>query len=339
MFQTYIVSTDHTITTGISYVMDSFNENLNDSVMKRTEHVPGFFAEYSYIIPEKLTLLLGLRGDYHNMEGFFFTPRVHVRYNPFQHTVIRASAGMGSRTANVIAENLSLLASSRQFFFREKLRMERAWNYGGSITQYIDIFGRELSVTGEYYRTDFINQVIVDKEQNSSQIMVYNLDGKSFANTFQVEAKYELIPRMDVVAAFRYNDVQMTLSNLLMREPLVNRYKGLVTLSYATNLNKWQFDFTTQFNGDARIPNTSYNPAGYRMPENSPVYTILNAQITRFFKRWDVYLGGENLTNYRQPDPIIASEDPFGPYFDASNVWGPISGIKVYAGLRYTLKK
>jgi len=339
MFQTYIKSTDHTITAGLSYVMDDFNENLNDSVMKRTEHVPGVFAEYSWVIPEKLTLLVGARGDYHNAEGFFFTPRVHIRYSPVHHTVIRASAGRGSRTSNVIAENISLLASSRQFIFLEELRMEKAWNYGGSITQYIDILGRELSLTAEYYRTDFTNQVIVDKEQNNSQVLVYNLDGRSFANTYQVEAKYEVIPRLDVTAAFRYNDVRMTISDRLMREPLVNRYKGLITLSYATNLNKWQFDFTAQFNGDSRIPNTAYNPEKYRMAENSPAYTILNAQVTKFFKRWDLYLGGENLANYKQHNPIIASDDPFGPYFDASNVWGPISGIKVYAGVRYTLKK
>lgn len=338
MFQTYIKSTDHTITAGLSYVMDSFDETLNDSLMDRTEHVPGVFAEYSWVVPEKLTLMLGMRGDYHSEEGLFYTPRIHIRYSPWQHTVIRVSAGSGSRTANVIAENLSALVSSRQFIFREKLRREKAWNYGGSVTQYIDILGRELSVTGEYYRTDFINQVIVDKEQGSGEIRVYNLDGRSFANTYQVEAKYELIRRLDVVAAFRVNDVQMTIGEQLVREPMVNRYKGLLSLSYATNLRKWQFDFTTQFNGDSRIPNTSYNPEEYRMAEKSPVYTILNAQVTKYFKRWDIYLGGENLTNYTQHHPIIAADDPFGPYFDASNVWGPISGIKVYAGARFTIK-
>jgi outer membrane receptor for ferrienterochelin and colicins len=338
MFQTYLVNTSHTITTGLSYMYDNYNELLNDTVMKRIESVPGAFAEYSYTVPDKLTLMLGIRGDYHNIEGFFLTPRVHFKYNLFKNTILRASAGRGSHMASVIAENISLLASSRQFVFKEKLHMENAWNYGLSLTQYVDILGRQLSVSAEYFRTDFTNQVIVDKEHTPGHIMVYNLDGKSFANTYQVEAKYELIPRLDVTAAFRVNDVMMTIGDQLMREPMVNRYKGLVTLSYATNLRKWQFDFTAQFNGDSRIPNTSYNPEEYQMPTNSPAYTILNAQVTKYFKRWDVYLGGENLTNFKQDNPIIAWDDPFGPYFDASNVWGPISGIKVYAGLRYTLK-
>ncbi|MFA4864528.1 MAG: TonB-dependent receptor plug domain-containing protein, partial [Bacteroidales bacterium] len=338
MFQTYISSTDHTITTGLSYKMDNYNEMLNDSAFRRTEHVPGAFFEYSWVIPDKFTLLAGIRGDYDNLYGFFFTPRLHLKYNITKKTVMRVSAGRGSRTANVVAENLSLLTTARRFEFTEKLRMEQAWNYGLNITQYVDILGKELSVNAEVYRTDFINQVIVDKEQNLNQILVYNLDGRSYANTYQVELKYEFIPRMDITAAFRYNDVKMTINRVLMREPMVNKYKGLFSVSYATNLKKWQFDVTAQFNGSARIPSTELLPEEYKMPANSPDYIILNAQVTKFFKRWEIYLGGENLTNYTQHHPIIAADDPFGPYFDASNIWGPISGIKIYAGVRLLLK-
>jgi len=338
MLQTYLGNTAHTITTGFSYKFDHFNETLNDSAFARMEHVPGAFFEYTWTIPEKFTLLAGIRGDYDNLYGSFITPRLHLRYAFSEHTILRVSAGRGSRTANVVAENLSLLTTARRFVFMEKLRMEQAWNYGLNLTQYIDIMGKELSVNAEVYRTDFTNQVIIDKEQDINSIMVYNLEGKSYANTFQIELKYELIPRMDITAAFRYNDVKMTINSELMREPLVNKYKGLFSVSYATNLKKWQFDVTAQFNGSARIPSTEILPEDFRMPGNSPVYTILNAQVTKFFKRWEIYLGGENLTNYTQHNPIIAADDPFGPYFDASNIWGPISGIKIYAGVRFLLK-
>jgi hypothetical protein len=338
IYQTYIKSTNQTITTGLSYKMDSYNEMLNDSAFTSIEHVPGAYFEYTWIIPDKFTLLAGIRGDYDNLYGFFVTPRLHLKYNITKNTVFRASAGRGSRTANVVAENLSYLATSRQFHFMEKLKMEHAWTYGLNLTQYISILGKEMSVNAEVYRTDFTNQVIVDKEENISQIMVYNLKGKSYANTYQLEVKYELIPGMDVTAAFRYNDVKMTIDQKLQREPLVNQYKGLFSLSYATNLKKWQFDLTAQLNGSARIPSTVLLPENYQMPAYSPVYTILNAQVTKFFKRWEIYLGGENLTNYKQQNPIIAADDPFGPYFDASNVWGPISGLKIYAGVRLLLK-
>ena len=338
MFQTYISNTAHVITAGASYVFDYFDENLNDSAFSRNEHVPGVFTEYTWNLPEKFTLLAGIRADWDNLYGFFVTPRLHLRYNITKQTVLRASAGRGSRTANVIAENLSLLTTSRRFVIKEKLDMEKAWNYGLHLTQYIDLLGKEMSINAEFYRTDFINQVIIDKEHSPDHIMVYNLDGKSYANTYQVEVSYELIPRMDVTLAFRYNDVMMTIGDTLMREPLVNRYKGLFTVSYATNLRKWQFDFTTQVNGPSRIPSTEDLPEEYHMESYSPVYTILNAQITKFYKKWEFYLGGENLTNYTQHNPIIDPGDPFGPYFDASNIWGPISGVKIYAGVRFLLK-
>lgn len=338
MFQTYISNTAHTLTTGVSYVFDAFDETLNDSTFARTEHVPGAFVEYSWTIPEKLTILAGLRGDYDNIQGFFFTPRLHVRYGISEHIVVRASAGRGSRNSSVIAENLSLLTTSRRFLITEKLRMEQAWNYGINLTRYIDILGKEMTVNAEFYRTDFTNQVIIDKEQDIHHIYVYNLDGKSFANAFQVEVKYELIRQMDVTAAFRYNDVKMTIGDELQSEPLVNKYKGLLSVSYATNLRKWQFDVTGQLNGYSRIPSTELLPVEYRRPDYSPVYTILNAQVTKFYKKWEIYLGGENLLNYTQHHPIIAADDPFGPYFDASNIWGPVSGVKIYAGVRFLLK-
>ena len=334
MFQSYIGTTSHSYTTGISYVFDQYNEQLNDSAYKRIEHVPGGFFEYTYVNPEKFTLLLGMRADYSNLFGLFFTPRFHFKYTLTSNTILRASAGKGYRTPNAIAENLSLLASSRRVVFVEELKMENAWNYGVNLTQYVDINGKELSVNIEFYRTDFINQAIIDKDQDISRILIYNLDGKSYSNSFQIESTYELISGLDVTAAFRLNDVKMTIDQELIREPLVHKYKGLLGLSYVTMDKKWQIDATAQFNGDSRIPSTKENPKPYQRDIESPTYTILNAQVTKFFKSWDFYIGGENLTNYTQDNPIIASDDPFGPYFDASNIWGPLVGLKLYAGIR-----
>ena len=49
-------------------------------------------------------------------------------------------------------------------------------------------------------------------------------------------------------------------------------------------------------------------------------------------------MGGENLTNYTQENPIIEPENPFGPNFDATRAWGPIIGYNVYFGLRFSIK-
>ncbi len=199
------------------------------------------------------------------------------------------------------------------------------------------MLGRELTLSADFYRTDFVNQVIVDLDEDVSQIRISNLDGTSRSNSFQIEAGYELIERLDLVAAFRINDVKMTLNDELQRKPLVNKYKGLINLSYATNLNKWQFDFTGQFNGGGRLPNTGMNPPEYQLSETFPGYTVLNTQVTRFFRNWSIYIGGENLLNFKQDHPILAADDPYGDYFDASMVWGPVMGRKFYAGLRYAI--
>ncbi len=338
LFQSYISDTRHSYTTGVSYLYDRFEEQLNDSIFNRTESVPGVFYQYTYSDGTKLNLIAGLRLDHHNEFGFFVTPRLHFRYGFNEHNILRLSAGKGYRTANILAENTSMLASSRELVVREQPKMEEAWNYGLNFSKHIDLNNRELTIGLDVYRTDFINQVIIDRDADAQKVLIYNLDGRSYSNSIQLEANYELLKGLDVTAAVRFNDVQMTLNNELQEKPLVNKYKGLVSLSYATNLRKWQFDLTTQFNGISRLPSTAGNPEPYRLDDYSPAYTIVNAQVTKFFRKWNIYLGGENLTNFRQSNPILAANEPFGPYFDSSIIWGPINGIKVYAGLRYTIE-
>lgn len=338
IFQSYIGNTNHNFSTGASFELNNFYENLNDSAFNHFERVPGIFFQYTYILGEKLSIIAGIRGDYHNIYGAFATPRFHLKYSITEHTILRASAGMGYRTANVIAENNTMLATSRRMFIAQDPKQEKALNLGISLTQYVDILGKELRISGEAYYTNFYNQVILDFDRDPQAIYIYNLDGRSYSSVYQIEASYELINRLDLTLAFRYNDVKMTTNDQLQYKPLLHRYKGLITLSYATNLNKWQFDFTTQFNGEGRVPGTESNPIEYQRSNSSPAYAIINAQVTKFFKKWNIYLGGENLTNYTQKNPIIAADQPFGKYFDSSLIWGPVSGMSIYAGIRYTLK-
>jgi hypothetical protein len=190
----------------------------------------------------------------------------------------------------------------------------------------------------QFYRTDFTNQIIADFE-TVGQVKFYNLDGQSYSNTYQLEATYQVVRGFDATVAYRYNDVKQTIGGSLVESPLTNRYKGLITMSYKTPLEKWQFDFTTQFNGGGRIPSTSGNPAEYQLATEYLPYTIFNAQITKYFKRWEIYLGSENLSNFTQANPIVAASDPFGDNFDSSLIWGPIHGRKFYLGIRFAIDK
>ncbi len=345
IFQSIIVNPNNKFTTGLSLQADNYDEIIamdyrqqNNMNFLRDEFVPGLFFQYTYSLPERLTLIAGLRVDNHNQYGSFITPRLHVKYNVLPNTIIRASLGKGYRSPNVLAENSYLLASSRELNVSDDIEMEEAWNYGANITQYININDKELTVNAEFYRTSFVNQLVVDAEDVRS-IYFYNSKGNAYANNFQIEAKYELFRGMDVVGAYRINDVKVAYADGIKIRPLMSKYKGLLTLSYATPLKKWQFDYTLQMNGGGRVQSTAANTAPNQRANYFDPYEIMNLQVTKYFRKWNMYLGAENIANFRQDNPIIAGDDPFGPEFDSSLTWGPVLGRRIYIGLRYFIDR
>ncbi len=341
LFDSYIVNDHHTYSVGASYTYDKYNEHLNDSTFKRIEHVPGVFAEYVFNDDHHWSVIAGFRADYNSYyRKMLYTPRLHVRFKTHDDFALRVSAGKGYRSPNILAENSTMLASAREIIFVDTPKMEDAWNYGINLTKSFSFGWRELILQADFYRTDFVNQIVLDRDADAHQIRIYNLNGKSYSNSAQIEANCEIFKDFDLTLAFRYNDVKMTINDSLREKPFVNRYKGLITMSYAPGT--WQFDFTTQFNGDSRVPDLSGNATAVANHQNigrSPFYVIMNAQITKKLgKHWELYVGGENLTNYTQKYPIISADNPTSEDFDASMVWGPLSGIRAYLGVRFQVK-
>ncbi|NVO10646.1 MAG: TonB-dependent receptor [Bacteroidales bacterium] len=339
IFITYLGNSNHSIKTGLSYNFDKFNEKLNALNLDRNESVLGGYFEYTYKWLEKLTFMSGLRYDYHNKFGGFFTPRAHIRFQPFEQLTLRGSIGKGYRSPSVLAENSYLLASSRQIVFLESPKLEEALNYGLNITQRYKLFDRELTISTDYYRTTFKNQVVVDMDQNVNSIYFYNLKGNSYSNSVQIELNYQPFKGFDVTAAWRLNDVKTTVNGKLEQKPLLSKYKGLLSLGYKTPLKKWQFDYSVQLNGSGRLPDMSGYPLSLQRNPTFPSYVIMNAQVTKFFHKFEAYIGAENLTGFMQENPIISPSNPYSPFFDASMVWGPITGRKFYAGIRMSISK
>lgn len=341
LFDSYIGNDHHKYSLGASFSYDNYDERLNDSLMSRIESVPGAFAEYVFNDEHHWSVIAGIRADYNTYyRQAFYTPRLHVRFKTHDELTLRLSAGKGYRSPNILAENSTILASSRELIFVDSPKMEEAWNFGLNLTKHFDIGERELSLQMDVYRTNFQNQIILDRDTDAHKILIYNLKGKSYSNCAQIELNYELFKDFDATIAFRLNDVKMTIGDTLREKPFVNRYKGLLSLSYAPG--SWQFDVTTQFNGDARIPSLYGNETAMANGQDlsrSPFYMLLTAQVTKKIgKLWEVYVGGENLTNYVQEHPIVSAENPFGEDFEASMVWGPLSGIRAYAGVRFQIK-
>jgi outer membrane cobalamin receptor len=337
MYQSWISNSNHLYTTGISFNYDNYDENLNDSLFYKTEIVYGGFFQYTYSNRKNLNVIAGIRVDNNSLYGVLVTPRIHAKYNINEHNIVRGSIGKGYRSPNIIAENTSLLATSKRLIVKEQPKIESSWNAGISYSRYFDISARELVLTADIFRTQFDNQIVVDRDSDPFEVYFYNLNGPSYSNSMQIEASYELFRNIETTIAFRYNDVKTTINNELVEKPLVNKFKGLLAVSYQDRKKTWQVDFNVQAIGTQRLPYTGYNPREYQLADHSPNYILLNAQITRYWKRLEVYLGGENLGNYRQTDPIISADDPFGKYFDSSIIWGPINGIKVYAGFRFKI--
>lgn len=333
----------HKLSTGLNFNRDNYSltnkiqqlQQLADQPAK--ESVGGAYAEYTFNHNDKLVVLAGLRADYSSLHRWFVTPRLHVKYNVADWLHLRGSAGKGYRTVFTLPENNYLLASSRKIVLKEKPEQESAWNYGISASFYIPVGGEELSITGEWFYTDFSKQMVMDMDSDPHAVQFYNLKGDSYASSFQVEASYPLFKGFTLLGAYRWINARTNYGGKTMRKPLTSRYKALATASYETPLRKWQFDLTAQFNGGGRMPKADGTSPLWKNSFKS--YTVLNAQITKFFRNWSVYVGGENLTDFMQKNPVIDAGDPYGSNFDATMVWGPTMGRKFYIGARFNIMK
>lgn len=340
--------------TGINFVYDDFNELLNSNLtadFSRVDKSIGAFFEYTYDNLDNFSLVAGIRADSHNNLGNFITPRLHLRYNPWKDAVLRASAGRGKRAANIFAENQQLFASSRRFEIINNggklygLNPEIAWNYGGSFLQSFRIFNKNAEIAIDFYRTHFENQAVVDLDYSPQQVVFYDLEGKSFANSFQAEFSISPLQGLDFKTAYKYYDVQTQFRSGQLEKSLTPKHRFFANLAYETeenhdkNHSKWKFDFTYNWLGKQRLPSTESNPAPYQMGDYAPAFAVMNAQITKVFSHnFEMYVGGENIGNYKQEHGILASNDPFGTYFDSTMLYAPAFGQMYYAGLRFKIR-
>ncbi|CAN5316335.1 TonB-dependent receptor plug domain-containing protein [soil metagenome] len=331
IYQDIIGNTNHVYKTGLSFIYDNYREKYNDSAFNREEIVPGIFAEYTGHLSTKFTVVAGARADFHSTAGFQFTPRLHIKYDLTSHTAIRISGGKGFRTSNIFTENSGVFASSRQLIVEEALKAEIAWNYGGSIQQQFKFMKNDATFIVDFFRTDFVNQVILNME-TPGLLKISNLHGLSYANSFQADLSLKPMKQFDVRLAYKYYEVKTTYDGVLKQKPLTPSHRAFINLAYATAYDKWTFDFTTKWMGPSRLPE-SFTNAGHQ----SPSYFVLGTNITRKFIKFDIYGGVENILNYMQENPILGANDPFGPHFDASQVYGPTDGRVIYAGLRFKI--
>jgi outer membrane receptor for ferrienterochelin and colicins len=354
LYQSIFGDTRHKYITGLSFRYDDYDEQLELNRYAFKEVVPGAFFEYTYVPDDLFTLVAGVRADRHNIYGWLFNPRLHIRYAPEETTVFRLSAGRGMRTSLPIAENLGWLASSRVWnigtpgnasndFPYNGLEMEKAWNFGASMTKEFTIDYRSGLLALDFFHTRFTDRTIVDLDLSPQELWIYNLDGKSYANTFQVEAQYEVFKRFDAKVAYKLQDSRISYQQEGLRRQIftpASRFFANVSYvsSVATYKGHWRVSLTAHYTGTQRIPDTDTNPISFQLPTQSPGYWLYNGQLTRVFsKNFEIYAGMENIGNFKQSPVILDALHPHSPYFDSGLIWGPIFGREWYLGFRYTL--
>jgi outer membrane receptor for ferrienterochelin and colicins len=353
IFNSIIDNTMNKFATGLNFTYDKYDEYIEvpgiTGNLDRIDNSVGAFFEYTYDNTDNFSLVAGGRIDKHNRLGAFFTPRLHLRYNPWERGVLRASAGRGKRLANIFAENQQLLGSSRVFSILDTggriygLEPEIAWNYGLSFMQGFTIWGKTADIGFDFFVTDFQQQAVVDVYESPQEVAFYNLDGNSVASSLQVEFNIELIRHLNLRSAYKLYDLQTDYLNGSYERPLQARHRFFTNLAFETHIlehgQQWRFDFTYNWMGKQRLPYTGSNPVEDRRPEYSNPFSLMNAQVTRTFSSvFEMYLGAENLGDYKQDKAILGSQNPFGPTFDSSIVYAPVFGQMFYAGLRFKIK-
>lgn len=343
IYDDIIGNTNHKIRMGSSLVYIDMLQHIDSSGMNlikndRVEVVPGIFGEYTNT-GMRLNTVVGARLDYHNLFGWQFSPRLHMKYLLTETTDLRFTAGKGWRVPNYMMDNISLLATSRSWLVTQTLQPEISWNVGGSIVQEFKLFSRKASLVFDAYHTEFTNQLIVDRDSVINGIVFKNLEGRSFSNSYQTEFSFSPFKVLEVRLAYKMLDVRSSYGGIVQQQVMLPKHRGFINVAYKTRNKRWEFDATCTVFGQSRLPEAILADGSITTVNVSEVYPMINSQITHVYKKWNFYLGGENLANYKQKNAIIDAENPFSSKFDATRIWGPIMGVNVYAGIRYSIKQ
>lgn len=328
----------HKIKTGISAIGQRLDQYVDSTTINRELITPGVFAEYTYTAP-RFTAVLGARYDIQEGFGNQFSPRIHLKYVLDEYTDLRVTSGKAWRLPNAIVDNSSLLATSKVWVLPAKIEQEVIWNSGVSVVRQFRLWKRSASISADFYHARFQRQLIVDREQSVDTFFFAFQSGIAFTNTFQTELSFSPWKTLTIRLAYKYLEVKANYNGKLEQQVMIPRHRGLLNLAYASRNQKWEWDATLSVYGKTRLQDVVLPNGEMLENEKSKIVPIVLSQITYHFKRFDVYLGGENLANFTQKNPIISSEDPFGSRFDATRVWAPIMGTTIYGGFRYEIKR
>jgi len=335
IYSDIIKNTNHVVKTGINYQFTQLNNQFESNQYGWKNNSAGFFGEYTWKPIHKFSLVSGVRYDFSSLWKNVLTPRIHGRWELNENSVFRFSGGLGTKNPNPFMENIGVFASSRKINLTNNLQQEQAWNYGINYTQKGKFKNAPFTLSIDLYRTDFKNKLITNYDFNSKEIWFYNLENGAYANSIMGQFIIEPTRSLEITLAHGFYDVQSKFDRAnFSRNPLSPAHRTFANSEWKIS-DKWTWDATISWIGKSRIPSTADNEPEWQLDDWSDDFWLVNSQI-KFTpnKKWDIYLGAENLLNYKQPQPILDTDNPFGDNFDASLIWAPVFGRMVYSGVK-----
>jgi hypothetical protein len=348
---TYASSDKKTISTrsGISIMVDDVTEQLSDSGNtlfnpSRKEQNVGAFSEWVFKAGEN-SLVLGIRSDYNNLFGWLITPRIHAKWEIDEKgKMLHFQMGRGVRTPWILAENLPFFIGNRSISIKDYnnsgaygQQREDAINTGVSLTLPFKMFGYPAKFITDAFHTRFLHLIGLDRDQRPDLLLIGNISHSRY-NAIQTDLQLQPHRRIELRVSYRFIENMLLLAGNLRQQPLLSKHRFVGVLSLK-NRKKWYMDAIMQWNSPKRLPETISLPEQEQMPAWSPAYTIVNLQIRKDIgSQWEWYVGGENLLNIVQKNPVLSASDPLKPWFDAAYAWGPVNGINAYMGFRLKIK-
>ena len=347
LYEDRFADAKHIIYAGASLLTENLKQRIAGTDFNRNELVPGVYAEYAYNpqiteadkrFSQRFGLVATVRGDFHNIYGTQIAPALTAKYNITMDMVLRANVGKGYRTPYFFTDNISSFVNGRPIQIEQDLNAEEAINYGLSYTIKSKIARRNFTLNADLYQTQFQNQIIVDQETNSSLVSVSNLDGQSITTSALLSTTYEVISDLTLKLAYKWNHIEYDQAGVRINKMLIPKNRALMALHYTTPNKKWEFSNTTTWIGQQDyLERQLIDNQVIQTRKTANSFVTTNAQVTKKCDKFDIYVGGENLTNERQKQPIQGIDNPQGSLFDVSQVYAPLMGIRGYVGLRWTL--
>jgi len=309
--------------------------------------IPGVFAQAKWL-PGALTLLGGLRVDYHDESGFVSAPRLAAKYDASDRTTLRASVGTGFRFVNVFTEDHQSLTGTSEVVFADDLDPERSRSVTANLEHILPLGGNPMTLSLDGFYTRFTNKIEPAYEINNNapnRVIYANNDSEATTRGFTagLEQNFTAIP-LSYDASFTFIDAFIEDDEGTRALDYSPDFLGNLGATYQLRDLGLELDYSANLVGPKRMPDLYVE--GYGRDRESPTFSTHDLKLTKSFLDVnspssvgvDAYLSVENIFDTTQPTPLVGDPYDAEEGFETIYTWGPIVGRTFSLGVRMNLR-